>query len=84
MGIAGDELSVDDMEEAFRVGAGIPYPSTFWVFGSALTTLVRELGLMIGWFSSHGYRADIQQRRLEHPGLMSLEHWLENRSLFVS
>lgn len=84
VGIAGDELTVEEMGEAFRAGAGIPFPSTFWVLGSALTTLVKELGLMIEWFAAHGYKADIHQRRLEHPGIMSLETWLENRSSFAS
>lgn len=81
--IAGDELNLAGMEEAFEKGAGIPYPSTFWVFGAALTTLVKELGLMIGWFSSQGYKADLEQRRLEHPDLLTLEKWLQTRSSFA-
>lgn len=84
VGLAGDELDVAGMEKAFMEGAGIPYPRTFWFFGSALTTLVQELGLMIGWFASRGYKADVQKRRLEHPELLTLEQWLEDKSQFTT
>jgi uncharacterized protein YbjT (DUF2867 family) len=84
VGLAGDELDMAGMEEAFKEGAGVPLPRTYWFFGSALTKLVQELGLMIGWFASHGYKADINKRRLDHPGLMTLEHWLEDKSLFLA
>lgn len=84
VGLAGDELDMAGMEEAFKEGAGVPLPRTYWFFGSALTKLVQELGLMIGWFASDGYRADVDERRLDHPGLMTLEHWLEDKSLFLT
>jgi uncharacterized protein YbjT (DUF2867 family) len=76
VGLAGDELTMDELSAVFERAVGRPALGTYWFLGSALTALVREMGLMIGWFASDGYGADVKARRAEYPALMSLEGYL--------
>ncbi|KAK3987952.1 putative negative transcriptional regulator [Cladorrhinum sp. PSN332] len=80
IGLAGDELTVEQLSKAFAKATGNPAPMTFWFLGSALTYAVKEMGLMIGWFASDGYKADIAARRRDHPGMLTMEQWLEKKS----
>lgn len=80
VGLAGDELTVEQLSKAFSKATGSPAPITYWFLGSALTYAVHEMGLMIGWFASDGYKADIEARRTDHPGMMTMEQWLAKRS----
>ncbi len=84
VGLAGDELTFDELSRAFQKTTGHPVPEAHPVFGSILTYMVTELRLMIGWFASHGYNADIQARRIDHPGLLTMEEWLKKESLFAT
>ncbi|KAK0615323.1 hypothetical protein B0T17DRAFT_541617 [Bombardia bombarda] len=83
VGLAGDELTLEQLSGSFARATGHPAPGTFGVLGSALTYAVKEMGTMIGWFASDGYKADIEARRKEHPGLLSMEQWLVQKSPFV-
>ncbi|KAJ9143950.1 NAD(P)-binding protein [Coniochaeta hoffmannii] len=76
VGIAGDELTMEELSRVFERAVGRPERGTYWVLGSVLTAVVREMGLMIGWFASDGYKADVAARRAEYPGLMDLEGYL--------
>ena len=72
--LAGDDLTEDQMAEAFtRVTGrevtvnrsppeGAPEPNA-------------EMVAMITWFNEHGYEADIDALRQIHPGLRTLETW---------
>ncbi|CAJ2506742.1 Uu.00g079280.m01.CDS01 [Anthostomella pinea] len=84
VGLAGDELTFDQLSESFEKATGKPAPVAPWFFGSALTYMVTELRLMIGWFASDGYRADIKARRKDHPGMLTLEQWLDKEGPFVT
>jgi uncharacterized protein YbjT (DUF2867 family) len=76
VGLAGDELTMGGLREAFVAATGKPAPVAYWLFGSLLTAVARELRLMLEWFGTHGYAADVGGRRAEYPGLMTLEEWL--------
>lgn len=76
VGLAGDELTMDELDGVFERVIGGPAPTAYWFFGSVLTALVKEMALMIGWFASDGYRADVKRRRAEYPALMDLEAYL--------
>ena len=78
VGLAGDELTLAELSGAFERAVGRPAPVSYWFFGTALTALARELGLMIGWFASDGYAADVAARRREYPGLMDMEAYLRS------
>ncbi|KAI0183000.1 hypothetical protein EV127DRAFT_491021 [Xylaria flabelliformis] len=77
VGLAGDELNFDEMSEWFQRVTGQPAPATFSFLGSALTFMVSELRVMISWFASEGYRADIKARRADYPKLLTFGRWLE-------
>ncbi|KAK3693152.1 hypothetical protein B0T22DRAFT_373007 [Podospora appendiculata] len=83
IGLAGDELTIEEMSRAFARVTGSPAPITYSFFGSALTYAVKEMGLMIGWFASDGYKADIEARRKDYPGLLTFEQWLAQKSPFA-
>lgn len=82
IGLAGDELTFEQMDSSFLNATGHAIPVTFWFMGSLLTYMVSELRLMIGWFATDGYRADIQELRREYPDLMTMEQWLAQKSAF--
>ncbi|KAK5657899.1 hypothetical protein OQA88_2448 [Cercophora sp. LCS_1] len=83
-GIAGDELTMGQLGDAFRRATGQEAPSAWWGLGTLLTGVVGELRAMIGWFASGGYKADVEARRREHPGLLTMEEWLVDESKFVA
>lgn len=84
VGLAGDELTVPGINKAFENKTGYPLGTTFSFLGSALMWGVAELGHMINWFGTDGYKADISKLRQLHPGLMNMETWIEQKSSFKS
>jgi hypothetical protein len=36
-----------------------------------------DYALMVAWFNTHGYNADIPELRKVHPALMNFERWVE-------
>ncbi len=83
VGLAGDELTVQQLNEAFMKATGHPAPTTYWLFGSALTRMVKEMGSMLEWFASQGYGVNIAELRNEHAGLLTMEEWLAKKSPFA-
>jgi uncharacterized protein YbjT (DUF2867 family) len=83
VGLAGDELTFEEMSEAFERATGRPAPVAYWFLGSALARVARELRLMIEWFAEEGFKADIAARRAEHPGMLTMEEWLVAKSQFA-
>jgi uncharacterized protein YbjT (DUF2867 family) len=83
-GIAGDELTFEEMSGCFERVTGSPVPATYGIFGSALMWAVTEVNLMITWFGTDGYGVDVKQLRKEEKDLCGFERWLKERSKFVS
>ncbi|KAK0267527.1 hypothetical protein LTR35_016257 [Friedmanniomyces endolithicus] len=84
IGLAGDELTSAQLSQAFKNKTGQPMDGTFWFLGSFLKYMVAELGLMINWFGSDGYKANIPELKKMHPGLLTLEEWIEKKSAFTT
>ncbi|KAI2613222.1 NAD(P)-binding protein [Hypoxylon fragiforme] len=82
VGLAGDELSWEQLNAAFTNATGSPAPVSYWFFGSVLTYMVTEISLMIGWFASDGYKADVKARRKDYPEMLTFEKWLVKESSF--
>lgn len=82
VGLAGDELTFDQLSAAFEHTTGYPAPTTYSFLGGTLLYMVTEMNLMIGWFASDGYRADIKSLKEVHPKLLNLETWLVKKSAF--
>lgn len=79
-GLAGDDLTMDEMSGCFQRAIGSPVPATYGMFGSALKWAVTEVNLMITWFGAEGYGAEIEKLRKEEPKLCDFETWLRERS----
>lgn len=77
--IAGDELTVRQIAEAFTRADGIPtrferQPA------DQLRTHAQELAKMYDWLDEHGHRADIAALRARFPELLTFEDWLRTGS----
>ncbi|KAF2203823.1 NmrA family protein [Delitschia confertaspora ATCC 74209] len=82
LGLAGDELNFDGLNRAFKNALGYPAPVAYGIFGTALMWAVKELNIMITWFKTEGYGADIPRLRSSERNLCNLETWLKERSAF--
>ena len=82
IGLAGDELTVDQTSEAFKDATGEAVTPTWSILGSALKLVSAELRAMINWFGSEGYGVDIEAVRKMHPSLMNLRTWIAEDSKF--
>jgi uncharacterized protein YbjT (DUF2867 family) len=78
--LAGSELTMDEMSGCFERTIGSPVPATYGIFGSALKWAVTEVNLMITWFGTEGYGADIAKLKKMEPELCDFETWLATRS----
>ena len=83
VGLAGDELTFDQLSQSFQKATGSPAPTTFGIFGTALKYGFREMGIMVDWFRDDGYKANIAGLKKTHPGLMNMETWLRTQSGFT-
>jgi len=78
--LAGSELTHDEMDACFQKVIGSPIPATYGLFGSVLKWAVTEVNVMITWFATDGYGADIEKLKREEPKLCDFETWLRERS----
>lgn len=83
-GLAGDELTFDELSDCFQRATGSPAPVTFGFLGGVLKWAVTEVNLMITWFKTDGYKVDIGRLRQEEPQLCGFERWLKERSAWKS
>jgi uncharacterized protein YbjT (DUF2867 family) len=74
--VAGDELNLDEMLDAYREVNGYA-PKPFPVPHVGLKLLPRDLSSMLAWFAECGFQANIPELKREHPGLMSFSSWLQ-------
>lgn len=81
--IAGDELTFAEANAIFREATGQEFPTTYWFIGSFLLWAIKDVGLMFRFFDQVGYAANIEALRKEHPGLQSLQNWVD-KSVFVA
>ncbi|EOA83980.1 hypothetical protein ACJQWK_00638 [Exserohilum turcicum] len=79
-GLAGSELTMDEMSGCFERVIGTPLPATYGFLGSALMWAVAEVNVMLSWFAAEGYGADIAKLKKEEPKLCDFETWLAERS----
>ncbi|KAF2035245.1 NmrA family protein-like protein [Setomelanomma holmii] len=78
--LAGSELTIDEMNGCFERSIGSPVPATYGFFGSALKWAVTEVNVMITWFATEGYGADIGKLKKLEPELSDFETWLASKS----
>jgi uncharacterized protein YbjT (DUF2867 family) len=76
--IAGDELSMTEIAEAFSrsVGREVRYRQVPW--DAFEEQAGHEITVMYQWFQNVGYHVDIAALRQELPSLTSFDRWLNN------
>jgi uncharacterized protein YbjT (DUF2867 family) len=78
--LAGDELSIAEILETYRKVTG----RTPWIapIPSILPGLImpKEIASMLKWIGEQGFKANINELRQEHPGLLTFEAWLRTVS----
>jgi len=74
--IAGDELSMVDLAQAFSRAAGreVQYRQIPW--GDFEKQSGKQVTLMYRWFQETGYHVDISAVRREYPNLTTFDRWL--------
>ncbi|KAH6989912.1 hypothetical protein EDB80DRAFT_815910 [Ilyonectria destructans] len=83
IGLASDELTFSQLSQAFEKITGSPAGTTFGLLGKALKYGVSEMGIMVDWLRDEGFKADLSKVRNLHPGVTTMEAWLE-KSAFNS
>nr|POE75591.1 nmra-like family domain-containing protein 1 [Quercus suber] len=83
IGLAGDELNTQQLSQAFKNTTGSPLDGTFGILGSVLKYMVAEMGKMVDWFASDGYKVNISELRKMHPGLLNMEQWIVQKKLYI-
>lgn len=79
-GLAGDELTFDELSGCFERATGYPAPATYGFLGTALKWAVTEMAIMIGWFASDGYGVDVKRLKGIESELCGMERWLKEKS----
>lgn len=80
--LAGDELTVGQLNGVFREKVGYEAPRTFELLAWVLKWMLGDLGTMLNWFESDGYGFDAARLRRLNPGMMDLGTWLEREGGF--
>jgi uncharacterized protein YbjT (DUF2867 family) len=83
IGLAGDELSFEELDRKFRNATGSGVGTTFRILGKALKAGVKEVAVMLDWFKVEGYRADIEFVKTIHPQVKNVQAWIKEDSTFV-
>ncbi|KAG8527829.1 uncharacterized protein KY384_006745 [Bacidia gigantensis] len=84
IGLAGDDLTIDQIGEVFKETTGTALTPTFQIFGKALKQFVAEVRLMVDWFGEEGYGVDIGALKQIHPDLIDLKTWIVEDSTFTT
>lgn len=84
IGLAGDELTLDEARAIFRRVAGRELPQAWSVVGWAVRNVLagKHVGTMFAWFERAGYGVDVAALRAREPRLQDLETWLRESSRF--
>ncbi|WRT69319.1 uncharacterized protein IL334_006303 [Kwoniella shivajii] len=80
--LAGEEITMDQLNQIFINVTGKPVPVTFGFMGSLMRVFAKHYAIMVDWMKDEGYQYDIAELRRIHPGLMDVETWLREKSRF--
>lgn len=79
VGLAGDELTLDEARDKFAKMTGKQLPQSWAILAKAVLWGVKEVGDMFTFFEKEGYGVDIEARRREAP-MLDFEAWLKEES----
>lgn len=81
IGVAGDELSLDQVKEVFSRVTGKTLPQAWWPLGGVLLWALGELGSMFGFFEREGYGVELDETASDEAGrMLGFEAWLKEES----
>lgn len=84
VGLAGDEMTLQEADNVFRRVTGHPLPRTWSFIGQAMRRFVEDARSSMEFFEKEGFHADIASLRREEPGLQTFEMWLRQSSQWQS
>ena len=76
IGLQGDNLTYDQMNDVFKEKLGYPVPTTFEFVARFIKWMSVEMGTMFKWFDEEGYDVDVSQAKRLNPNMLSLGDWL--------
>ncbi|KAJ3052258.1 hypothetical protein HK097_006622 [Rhizophlyctis rosea] len=82
VGVAGDELTFQEMSDVLKKVTGEPAGTTFGFLGSLLKNGVKDVGTLLDFMGQEGFKVDLVECRKVRPGVMDFEAWLKNESTF--
>ncbi|KAJ4304867.1 hypothetical protein N0V90_000395 [Kalmusia sp. IMI 367209] len=83
--LAGDDVSLREAEEVFRMETGRRLPETYAFVARGLKGVLHEqLGIMFNWFKSDGFGVDIADARGKYPFVKDFRVWLKTESAWQS
>ncbi|KAL8782442.1 MAG: hypothetical protein Q9213_005372 [Squamulea squamosa] len=77
LGLAGDELTLEQADKIFKEKVGYGMPLTFGLLAKAGLWASKDLGSMFEFFRKEGFGADIEGCRKKNGGMMGLSEWVE-------
>lgn len=78
--LAGDELSIPEIIETYKKVTGrTPWIAPIPRFLPGLI-MPKEIASMLKWIGEHGFKANINELRQEHPALLTFAAWLRTIS----
>ena len=80
IGLAGCEMSFEDVKRVFHEVVGKELPMTWTVVAKGVLWWVAEAKTSFAWFREHGYGADIEALRKLEPGMQDFRAWLKESS----
>ena len=80
--LAGDEVTMSQLNGIFKEKIGYEPPRTFEVLVWVLKWFLGDLRIMMDWFESDGYGFDSARIRRLNPRMMDFGTWLEKESKF--
>lgn len=78
--LAGDELSLNEVKKFFKEKIGTELPEAPEEVARGIVENNEDFKVMLLWFGTDGYGADIAALRKEFPDLKDFGAWLENES----
>jgi uncharacterized protein YbjT (DUF2867 family) len=82
IGLAGDELTLNEACNVFRETMGYEMPRTFRFVGAMIKFMLKEVREMMGWLETSGYKVDIPALRKSYPELQDFSTFLKENSGF--
>ncbi|TLD04314.1 uncharacterized protein PgNI_11910 [Pyricularia grisea] len=81
IGVAGDELSLEEVKDVFTRVTGKSLPQAWWPVGGLLLWALGELGSMFGFFEREGYGVELEKMTSDEAGpMLNFEAWLKEES----